>query len=138
MGNTNIKEENLDVRIKEVDVYVKGNLGKCAFVLSYDDMLEPHFRRISLYNQLNSELFSIIKCLEHLDKTDFNKINVFSESREVIDYIKEYIYINRSNLSRNKNLKTLLYLTSDKIVKFYYKELKENDFIKTMLNYKLK
>jgi len=134
MGNTIDKEEKLELNVKEVDVYVKGKLGKCSFVLSYDDMLEPHFRRISHSNK--SEILAIIKCLEHLDKTEFNKINIFSESRETIDYIKQHIYIDRS--IRDKNLKSLMYLTSNKIVNFYYKELKENNFVKTMLNYKLK
>lgn len=136
MGNTNNKEEKLHLNIQEVDVYVKGSLGKCSFVLSYDDMLEPHFRKISLANNINSEILSIIKCLEHLDQTNFNKINIYSESRETIDYINQSIYINRNIISRN--MKKLLYLNSNKIVNFYYKELKENDFVKTMLNYKLK
>ena len=100
-------------------------------------MLEPHFRKISHASDLNSELLAIIKSLEYIDKREFNKIKIYSESRETIDYINQYIYINQSILSRNKKLKNLLYLISDKCVNFYFKELNENNFVKTMLNYKL-
>jgi len=131
MGNTNKKEE-VEIKIKEVDVYTKGTSGKCNFVLSYDDMLEPHVRKLDYYDDFKSEVLAIIIALDYLEKRDFNKINVYSESEKAVNYIYDCIFY------RNKDdfmLKKILYLVSNKSIKFYYKELKENNFIKTMLIY---
>ena len=131
MGNINNKEEIAEIKIKEIDVYTKGKNGNCRFVLSYNDILEPHIRRIDYYDDFKSDILAIIAALEYLETKDFNKINVYSESKESIEYIYDCIF------HRNKDSfmsTSILYLISNKSIKFYHKDLK-NNFIKTMLNY---
>ena len=128
MGNVNDKPI---IKLKNVDVYTKGENGKCKFVYSYNNILEPHTRKIEMANKIDSEILAIIKALETLDgKKENVKINVYSSCQEAITYINNSIFYRNEN---DINSSKILLLTSDKIVNFYKLDKQNNIFIKTML-----
>ena len=125
MGNNFIKGNNYIVNNlnKKLEIHTKGISDNYCFVLCHDDnTIEPHVGKfVYTRNQVKSEVLAIIKALEYIDFVNIkpDPIYIYTSSSEAIRYIDECVY-NRNNVNDRNEISKILFLLSDKNVKFFY------------------